>query len=73
MNKLKFTGNPAQIRWSKYVEEVFSYCDALLPEHSCPLRLFQSNGELGAAFCDRCAHNLFGMSFFDTDQRESQS
>jgi hypothetical protein len=65
---MNFTGDPARIRWCEFTEDTCSYCNAALPEDGCPLRLFQQGGRIGAAFCDRCAADFFGVQCFGDEE-----
>jgi hypothetical protein len=55
-----------RVVWSRRAEDSCSYCAATIPEHGCPLRLFQNQGELGAVFCEACMVTWWG--FEPTDE-----
>lgn len=57
--------NWSRVQWSRMVSDQCSYCGDAIAEDSVPLRLFDEQSNLGAAFCDHCQIAWWGMRFYD--------
>ncbi len=61
--------DPSRVRWDDAeapVRDDCSYCGALIPDDTVPLRMWNDRGD-GCVFCDACAAQWFGLETFNDD------